>query len=222
MIVVLGPRDDEVADLLGQGLEDLGAVVVLGDVGPRGDDIDDVLGRAVAGAGPLDAVVLASAGRAAAEKGEMAALDAAQWTERVERPLHRTLAVFQGAHRRLRQSGGSLVVLVPTLALVGASGYVPWSTVAEGQRSLAKAAARTWGGEGIRVNTVAVPAALLLPSVTGEEAVPDRPGQPTESLPGSPRLDREVASVVASVVGSGWSGVTGATIAVDGGIWMTP
>jgi hypothetical protein len=31
-----------------------------------------------------------------------------------------------------------------------------------------------------------------------------------------------VAPVVASLVAGGWTSVTGATIAVDGGVWMTP
>jgi NAD(P)-dependent dehydrogenase (short-subunit alcohol dehydrogenase family) len=158
-------------------------------------------------------------------------------------PLRRTVACFQGAHRRLRLRGGSLVLIVPTLSLVGSSGFVPWATVAEGQRSLAKAAARAWGGEGITVNCLAVPGALLTPSIGGQEPVgeaapggdeapvgrdeppgsaPDRPGQPAAALGAPPDLRGGVAPVVASLVGGGWTGVTGATIAVDGGIWMTP
>jgi NAD(P)-dependent dehydrogenase (short-subunit alcohol dehydrogenase family) len=101
---------------------------------------------------------------------------------------------------------------------VGASGLVPWATVAEGQRSLAKAAARAWGREGIRVNSVAVPAGLLAPATTGL----DRPGQPPPSLSEIPDLPGPVASVVASFVSGPWSAVTGATLAVDGGVWMTP
>lgn len=137
------------------------------------------------------------------------------------------MACFQGAHRRLRTRGGSFVVLVPTLALVGASGFAPWAMVAEGQRSLAKAAARAWGHERITVHCVAVPGALLTSSMRGDgsmggDAAPDRPGQPARALGQAPGLGGEVASVVASLVSGSWTGVTGATIAVDGGVWMTP
>jgi hypothetical protein len=31
-----------------------------------------------------------------------------------------------------------------------------------------------------------------------------------------------VAPVVTSLVSAGWTGVTGITVAVDGGVWMTP
>jgi len=203
---------------LESGLRDQGeqAVVVAG-AWTSGDEVADVLARTEEAHGPLRAVVLASAGDAATLEGDLVEIDPAQWHRRVELPLQRTLACFQGTHRRLRVSGGSLVVLVPTLALVGASGFVPWAVVAEGQRSLAKAAARAWGHDRITVNCVAVPGALLAPSGS-----PDRPGQPDAALARPPDLRHEMASVVASVVSDGWTGVTGATIAVDGGVWMTP
>jgi NAD(P)-dependent dehydrogenase (short-subunit alcohol dehydrogenase family) len=243
-----GPEDDDPARLLALGLRHLGASVVLGtivsapDAPPTtgrlsgtpaseddlivlrcpmtsGDDVAGVLALMEDTVGPLHAVVLVSAGAAVTEAGDLAGLDHDQWRRRVEIPLERTLACFQGTYRRLRAGGGCLVVLVPTLSLVGAAGYVPWATVAEGQRSLAKAAGRAWGVEGIRVNCLAVPAALLRPPST----VPvDRPGQPPPSLPAPSALGAEVAPLVASLLSAPWNGVTGATIALDGGVWMTP
>jgi 3-oxoacyl-[acyl-carrier protein] reductase len=239
-----GAGEDDAARLLGSGLRDLGAPVVLGTLDPHavdtdggaasddglmtlacaassGDDVATVLTRAEDARGPLHAVVLVSAGASASEAGDLAALDPAQWHQRVEVPLERTLACFQGAYRRLRTRGGCLVVLVPTLALVGSSGFTPWATVAEGQRALAKAAARAWGRERITVGCVAVPAALLGAPIHGD-AGPDRPGQPSPALTSSPDLRGTVAPVVASLVSDGWTGVTGVTVAVDGGVWMTP
>jgi NAD(P)-dependent dehydrogenase (short-subunit alcohol dehydrogenase family) len=244
-----GAGEDDAARLLGLGLRDLGASVALGALDPRavdtddgvvpggvapgdglmtltcaassGDDVAAVLARAEDALGPLHAVVLVSAGAAAVAAGDLAGLAPAQWRQRVELPLERTLACFQGAHRRLRTRGGCLVVLVPTLALVGSSGFAPWATVAEGQRSLAKAAARAWGREGITVGCVAVPAALLGAPVGGD-AGPDRPGQPSPALTRPPDLRGTVAPVVTSLVSAGWTGVTGITVAVDGGVWMTP
>jgi len=189
---------------------------------PSGGDMAEVLSRAEAVSGPLHAVVLVSAGIEATVSGELGGLGAAQWRQRVEVPLERTLACFQGAYRRLRTRGGCLVVLVPTVALVGSSGFAPWATVAEGQRSLAKAAARAWGPEGITVACVAVPGALLRSAVAPGDVGPDRPGQPPPSLARSPDLRTTVAPVVASLVSDRWSAVTGATVAVDGGVWMTP
>ncbi len=52
---------------------------------------------------------------------------------------------FKGHVAPWATTGGCLVLLVPTLSLVGAAGYGPWAAVTEGQRALAKAAARAWG-----------------------------------------------------------------------------
>lgn len=244
MIAVLGAESGapDAARALGLGLGDLGEVVALGrpapppasDPGSSSDeglttlncamtsaaDVADFLARAEDVAGNLHAVVLVSAGRATTAHGDLAELDHGQFHQRVEMPLHRTWSCFQGAHRRLQARGGGLVVLVPTLALVGSSGFAPWAAVAEGQRSLAKAAARAWGSEGIAVNCVAVPGALLGGPWPG--GVPDRPGQPPPVLAPPVDLRTAVAPVVASLVSGPWSTVTGATIAVDGGVWMTP
>jgi NAD(P)-dependent dehydrogenase (short-subunit alcohol dehydrogenase family) len=240
VIVVLGDEqdDDDPGHALAQGLRDLGEdVLTLSSAPTSGDVMADSLGRLEARGAPIGAVVLASVGAATTQRGDLAGIGPDQWRDRVELPLRRTVACFQGAHRRLRLRGGSLVLIVPTLSLVGSSGFVPWATVAEGQRSLAKAAARAWGGEGITVNCLAVPCTLLTTSSTarspvGDEAPvgaeerrsfgPDRPGQPAAALGALPDLRGAVAPVLASLVGGGWSGVTGATIAVDGGIWMTP
>jgi 3-oxoacyl-[acyl-carrier protein] reductase len=197
-----------------------------------GDDVADLLDRAESAEERLHAVILASVGPAATDHGELTALDPIQWAERVEIPLHRTLACFQGSYRRLRGRGGCLVVLVPTLSLVGAAGLVPWAAVAEAQRALAKSAGRAWGREGISVNCVAIPAALLLsrpplPEAAGGDGPDratgsDRPGLPPPSLERAPSWESDVAPVLVSLTASGWTGVTGATIAVDGGVWMTP
>ena len=169
--------------------------------------------------GPLDGVVIASVGAAPSRRGALADVDAASWRDGVELPLHRTLVCFRGAFDYLRHRGGSMVALVPTSALVGAAGFVPWGAVTEGQRSLAKAAARAWGHHGVTVNCVAVPAALLVPGPTADGA--DRPGQPAPAL-GHPDMGADVAPVVHALLTSAWRSVTGATLAVDGGVWMTP
>jgi NAD(P)-dependent dehydrogenase (short-subunit alcohol dehydrogenase family) len=251
VIVVLGSGGaghgpaggDDPARALARGLRRQGASVVVGalDDAPgssessrrrgeertlrctmaSGDEVAALLGRAEEGAGPLDAVVLVSAGPESASRGALAELDAGEWVARVEVPLERTVACFQGSYRALRARRGCLVVLVPSFSLVGSAGWAPWAAVAEGQRALAKAAARAWGAEKISVNCVAVPGALLASSVGGDDDT-DRPGQPPASLAVGPDLESGVAPVVASLITGGWTAVTGATIAVDGGVWMTP
>src|SRR5260370_31879217 len=63
--------------------------------------------------------------------------------------LQASLGVMQGI-------GGRIVFVTPTVSMSGAAGLVPYTTAVEGQRLLAKSAARQWGPDGITVNCVAV------------------------------------------------------------------
>ena len=143
LVAVEGPTGAELA----AGLGDRGAAVttvadaVLAHRADFGDALDAVARRH----GALDAVVVASVDSGPTRRGDVAGLDAEAWRRRVEIPLHRTLVCFQGTFDALRSTGGTMVLLVPTLSLVGAAGFGPWAAVTEGQRALAKAAARAWG-----------------------------------------------------------------------------
>lgn len=137
--------------------------------------------------------------------GELVALDAATWVSAAEDPMRRALHVLQRAHGCLRDGGGRVVVLLPSLVMSGAAGVAAWAAAAEGYRSLAKAAARAWGDEGIAVQCVLVPTGI------------DRPGLQPPALSRVP----ELAPVVAALLDARLDAVTGLTLAVDGGVWMT-
>jgi NAD(P)-dependent dehydrogenase (short-subunit alcohol dehydrogenase family) len=228
VVAVLGGDTGPGAELAA-GLADLGASVGAlgaGDLRHR-DSATDALHRLTGEVGGLDAVVVASVGTEHTERGVFGALDPGEWRARVELPLRRTLVCFQAAFAGLG-GGGSMVLVVPTLSLTGAAGFVPWAAVTEGQRALAKAAARAWGPRTITVNCVAVPAALLqYDDVTGDGPARrdgpglDRPGLPPAAL-APPDMRADVASVVHALLGPLWRSVTGATVAVDGGVWMAP
>jgi 3-oxoacyl-[acyl-carrier protein] reductase len=80
-----------------------------------------------------------------------------EWDHACEAPLGALVDVMRAAYRPLVRARGALVVICPTLALQGAENFVLWSTVAEGQRVLAKSAARQWAADGVRVNIVSPP-----------------------------------------------------------------
>lgn len=178
-------------------------VVVLGAESPIGAVVADGLAsrgvsvlrlHAPSEAGESIRALVDAAPLSAPAATELASLDAATWETLAETPLRRALHVLQDAHRCLSGSG-RIVVLLPTPVTTGAAGLVPWVAAAEGYRSLTKAAARAWQREGITINCVLVPA--------------DADGT-------------NVADVVAALIGDEMAAVTGQTIAVDGGIWMTP
>jgi len=224
VVVVVG-ADTWAGAELAAGLDGLGVTVGSLDVAALDGrhEFTAALGAVAQRLGRPDGVVVASVGTPPTPSGAVAELEPDAWTARVELPLHRTLICFHGTLGILRAEGGSMVLLVPTLSLVGAAGFGPWAAVTEGQRALAKATARAWGCHAISVNCVAVPAVLLAPSTGGDRGgfSLHRPGQPPPSF-GPPQMRVEVSGVVRSLLSPAWRPVTGATVAVDGGVWMTP
>lgn len=179
------------------------------------DGYDAAFARAESAIGQLDAVVWAQTPAPLGHPAPITSVDEAGWVAAVGDPLRSYVEFLQAAERKLRGLGGRVVVVVPTIATSGAANLVPWSTVAEGQRALAKSVARTWGAEGVIVNCVAVPAALLVET----PEVAERPNLQRSALD-EPTLEHAVAAVIAMLCSVSVDGVTGATIGVDGGQWM--
>jgi len=145
----------------------------------------------------------------------LADMDEAEWIRRCEAPLGAVRTALQEAHAVLNAKGGSIFLLVPTISLVGQADFVPFATVGEGTRSLAKAAARGWGAAGITVNCLAL---------TQEQLAPGAEGKVTETrVPPAlktPDLEHDVAAFIAAMA-NGPQIATGTTIMVDGGNQMS-
>jgi NAD(P)-dependent dehydrogenase (short-subunit alcohol dehydrogenase family) len=141
--------------------------------------------------------------------------DAAGWDARACQPLRDAVACFQAAGDAFGHAG-TIVAVLPTLAMSGSAGFTAWSTAAEGLRSLVKVTAREYGKRSITVNAVALPAAVIAGSATSL----DRPGLPAAKLPVPESAAGRVAEIIYALSAPPWTAVTGATIAVDGGVWM--
>lgn len=207
------------ADLVA-GLEDRGHRVlpVPGDGLEGAAAVAAALGRD----GSVDAAVWGWTEPACTSPTAFGDLDDAAWAYQAERPVRRFLAFLQGAHAHFGGRDGSLVALVPVMSMIGApAGLAAWATASEAQRALAKVAARNWGRIGLTVNLVAV-APGLLAAGGGKDGPWLRAGLPAPSLPDEPSVRGQVAGVVASLLSPEWRAVTGATVGVDGGIWMAP
>jgi NAD(P)-dependent dehydrogenase (short-subunit alcohol dehydrogenase family) len=220
--------------LLARGLSNLGAAVtVLGDPNVsraagegwsgRSSPCDltssttaEASLRATLEPGPLKALVWARVPVTPGDIGELASLGEEDWERLAEEPITEFLHLLQGASTHL-PPGSSVALVAPSLVLVGAPQVVAWTAAVEGQRSLLRVAARRWGNRGVSLNCVAVPAHVLC----GAPAPLDRAGGPPPSSGRQPTIDGEVATVVAHLAAMAGS-VTGATVAVDGGSWMTP
>ena len=201
--------------------------------GARVIEIDAAFGsRAVADAaladaarelGGADLVVHACAQPAALVSRPLDALAAEDWEAAAHRGMLDSLYCLQGAYARLREAGGAVVTVGPSPSLVGAPGLVALMTLAEGQRTLIKSAARQWGRHGIRLNWVGIAGRHYAPALA-QAAWPQTPelGPPPPALGRVPELSSDVADVVAWLGSDGARGVTGASFNLDGGDWMVP
>ncbi|MEO8697239.1 MAG: SDR family oxidoreductase [Acidimicrobiales bacterium] len=132
-----------------RALERAGVAVTAVDV-----DLDDR--GVVAEALPADvsAVVYARVDPICLEPQSFVDVDPALWDAACERQLRMLLHVVQASYAALARSRGAMVCVCPTVGLQGAANLAMLAAVAEGQRVLAKSAARQWANDGIRVNIV--------------------------------------------------------------------
>jgi len=198
------------------GLADQGAVV--GVVEPSALESRDRAGAAFAAVaeelGPIDVVVHAALDVTAAPS-PVADLDEGEWDARCEAQLRATLWCCQAAFEVLRDRGGRLVLITPSVSLTGAAGLVPLTTAVEGMRAMAKSAARQWAGHGITANCVAPSLEAMVPDAAPAGITPPVLGRP-------PDARGDVAPVIALVAAGAAHFVTGTTIVVDGGAVMLP
>jgi NAD(P)-dependent dehydrogenase (short-subunit alcohol dehydrogenase family) len=169
------------------------------------------------GGGPIDVVVHAAVPEVAFEAIDLADVDDARWEAVWEGTMRTTLFVLQAAFRQMAGRGGAIVLVTPTVAMSGAERLVPYTTAVEGQRLLAKSAARQWGPDGIRVNCVA-PAPEQVP--IGVESMSVSLAPPALGGPGD--VVDDVAPVVVWLASDAAHFVTGVTVCADGGVWMAP
>jgi NAD(P)-dependent dehydrogenase (short-subunit alcohol dehydrogenase family) len=182
-----------------------------GDIGRAFDVTAETFGR------PVDAVVHTAMNPVAFEAVPFDAVDDERWDLVWEGTMRSALAVLQASFTVMHGRGGRVVLVTSTVSMSGAERLVPYTTAIEGVRLLAKSAARQWGPDGITVNCVAA-APEQVPIGVASTATSLAP--PALGGPGDP--ERDLGPVVAFLLSDAGHFVTGATISVDGGVWMAP
>jgi 3-oxoacyl-[acyl-carrier protein] reductase len=219
-VVVTGTESDFGRDLL-HGVLGGGPAQAIGvatGVLTTKEHVDVQIDRAAEeSGGPSDGVVHAAMPEVAFEAVDFADVDDARWEAVWEGTMRTALFVLQAAFRQMKGRGGAIVLVTPTVSMSGAERLVPYTTAIEGQRLLAKSAARQWGPDGIRVNCVA-PAPEQVP--IGVESMSVSLAPPALGGPGDVRDD--VAPVVVWLASDAAHFVTGVTVCADGGVWMAP
>jgi len=165
--------------------------------------------------GGLEAVVHAVDADGLAE-APFAECDDAAWLRLAETPIWESLTAFQAAYAAFAGGGGSIVALVPSIALTGAARLAPFASACEGVRQLVKSAARAWGRERITVNCLTLPIEAW--GLEPAHPVPNRYGPSLDR----PAGDAELAGAIAYLAGPLGAAVTGATIGLDRGTVLAP
>ena len=166
---------------------------------------------AVDGYGELDGLVLV--GPPPSRPRPFAELTDADWDDAWEQPMRWAVSVLASAQRRRIPH---IVVVVPTTGMSGGAEYVAEAATAEALRVLVKSAARQWGADGITVNAIAVH-----PELAGIDPV--HAGAVSLSPPALSGVDASaVARLITAVCSGSHDALTGATLTVDGGLWMAP
>jgi NAD(P)-dependent dehydrogenase (short-subunit alcohol dehydrogenase family) len=218
-VVLVTGGGQPLGDGLARGLGVAGARVgmVEGDCTER-SGAQRAVDAAVAAVGRPHALVHAAIAPLAVEPRTMVDTDDDRWATIWEGTMRASLWLCQAVHPHLAGNDGRIVFVTPTISMSGAGSLTPWATAIEGQRLLAKSAARQWGADGITVNCIAPSATLcgLDPAAVGDMAL----SAPALGRAGDAEAD--LAPIVAFLCGPESRFLTGATLSADGGVWMAP
>lgn len=205
------------------GVIDLGA-----DIAHVGDELDVSsvvsvaagIGDVVAQHGAPDLVILNVIPPSAMAPGELVSATEADWRTSTMEGLRTTMRVLQALGPHMKGRGGAIVFVAPSLSLVGTSEMVALASLLEGQRGLMKAVARQWGGAGVTLNWIAAAPRALAPFEG--VALAAKPDAVTVALGRAPDPRTEVSPLLAYLASPAGRALTGATLMLDGGEWMTP
>ena len=141
-----------------------------------------------------------------------------EWRHTIAANLDTAFATIRAGAKVMGRSGGSIVLMSSSAARVGLPSHEAIAAAKAGVIGLARSAAATYAGKGIRVNAVA-PGLVDTPmsaGITGNEMMlkASTAMHPLGRI-GSPE---EVASVIAWLLSKESSWVTGQVIGIDGGL----
>jgi 3-oxoacyl-[acyl-carrier protein] reductase len=166
----------------------------------------------------LDLLVHAHVELASLVPRPLVEVDAEMWRRTAEVPIVVAANVCAGALRAMGP-GGQVFVVVPSVSQFGAPGFVPHTAALEAVRIMAKSAARRWGALGVTVNCLAPPLESLVPAgIAFDSTARSLSGR---SLAAEADPPERVGEVVVSLAAGAAQHVTGATLCIDDGVWMT-
>jgi NAD(P)-dependent dehydrogenase (short-subunit alcohol dehydrogenase family) len=184
------------------------------------DEVTAAVRDAVDRLGGLDQVVHTWVDAGVLVEHEFVALDAEQWVRSCEGSLEGAWWLMRHLSEPLRASGGgSVVVVVPSIAHAGGAGATMLATVGEGLRVLAKGCGRQWAKWGITVNTVATAPHHWVGAERGEQLV-KAISLSVPAFGGVGDASDDLGALVAGLAQPEMHFLTAGTLMADGGVWM--
>jgi 3-oxoacyl-[acyl-carrier protein] reductase len=144
----------------------------------------------------------------------------AEWTEAIDQTLFPAIRASRLAVPHLRRGGGGAIVMIASIWGRESGGRMTYNAVKAAEISLAKSMAQQLAPDNIRVNSVA-PGSIRFPGGSWDRRIQDDPKGMAEfverELPfGRFGRPEEVGAVVAFLVSSRASWISGASVPVDG------
>lgn len=154
------------------------------------------------------------------EPTDCADMSAEVWAEGCEQPIAEALTCFAQHRDALLATNGHVVFVVPSFAMSGAKGFSAAAAAGEGLRTLAKGAAKQWGKDNVRVNTVALDPQHFVPGEAGKQLSAVMGLATSSGFGHKGDIATDIASALDWLTDEDARFITGATLTLDGGIWM--
>ena len=140
------------------------------------------------------------------------------WHETIALDLTAAFALTRAAAKAMRKHGGSIVLASSAAAQTGIANHEAIAAAKGGVAALARSAAATYGGRGIRVNAVAP--GLVDSAMTAQVTADAQQAEASRAMHVLGRLGEgeDIASAVAWLLDPSNSWVTGQVLGVDGGL----
>lgn len=184
--------------------------------------VERAVQEAVARTGALDAVVHNATSNQSSQPHWLEAVDRALFDDHLGVSLRGAYHCAVASFDALRATRGTLLVMTSPAGVEGSATLPLYATVKGALRGFAKSLAREWAADGVRVNVVS-PLAFSPAMEQAITADPAMEGRLNRRVPmgrvGDPEADVGVA--VAFLVGPDAEYITGQTLGVDGGHFMS-
>ena len=151
---------------------------------------------------------------------DCADMSAEMWAQGCEKPIADALAYLGEYRSALLAAEGHVEFVVPSFAMSGAKGFSAVAAAGEGLRTLAKGAAKQWGKDNLRVNTIALDPQHFVLGEIGEQLSAVMGLATSSGFGHKGDIAGDIATTLDWLTSEDAHFITGATLVLDGGIWM--